>query len=808
MSAYSAGVVRFHLKSTANLLLEMEGPQNQKAGVTIPSTGGQWKEFTYPLTTFTNAGVSLGQIYGLFLITSQTSGTFSVDNVRWLKTPLSANPSPVVSGQWGPVIPWTDVPIHLHLLPTGNVMFWDRHDDALGWNGDPGLWNPGTGVFSNTATVNYDLFCSGHAFLPDGRLFVSGGHVADLVGEDKASIYDPFANSWTSAPKMNAGRWYPTSTILANGDVLTLAGTIDTGTVNTVPQVWQASNGAWRNLTTAVQGNYDVWADLYPWMYLAPNGKVFNAGPQQVARYLDTSGTGAWSDAATSAFGYRDYGTSVMYDDGKVLIAGGNPRDAAGQPPTNAPTATVEVIDLNAVTPAWRTVPPMFVERRQLTATLLPDGQVLVTGGSCAPGHDQALGAVAFAEMWNPATETWTLLGEGKRYRGYHSAALLLPDARVLVTGGGHPDSYAGAQTNAEIYSPPYLFKGARPAITSSPSSVTYGQTFTVQTPDAASIMNVNWIRLGSVTHAFNQNQRINRLGFTRTSGALNVMAPSNPNLCPPGDYMLFILNGNGVPSLAKIVKVAPTLIGATDFNADRKPDLVLFNASTLHSAIWYMNGPTVVGQSSGVGMPSGWAVIGVADFNGDGKPDYLVFNASTLRTVIFYLDGPAFVSAVWGPSLPAGWSAVGAADFNGDGKPDLVLFNASTLRTAIWYLNGAALIGKSGEFGLPSGWALVGVADFNDDGKPDYVLFNASTHRTVIYYLNGATFVSAVWGPSLPAGWSVIGAADFNSDGKPDYLVFNAATLRTMIFYMNGPTYVSPVWGPTLPDGWSLVAP
>src|SRR6185369_16383935 len=116
---------------------------------------------------------------------------------------------------------------------------------------------------------------------------------------------------------------------------------------------------------------------------------------------------------------YRDYGSSVMYDDGKVLIVGGNPRDVNPNVPINLPSATAEVINLNSPTPAWRSVAPMSVGRRHLNTTILPDGKVLVTGGSSAPGHDNPAGAVFFAELWDPETEVWTPVAGHARYRGY-----------------------------------------------------------------------------------------------------------------------------------------------------------------------------------------------------------------------------------------------------------------------------------------------------------------------------------------------------------------------------------------------------
>ena len=133
--------------------------------------------------------------------------------------------------------------------------------------------------------------------------------------------------------------------------------------------------------------------------------------------------------------------------------------------------------------------------------------------------------------------------------RIYHSGAVLLPDGRVLTVGGNNIRA-------TEVYEPPYLFKGARPTISSAPTNVNYGQTFFVETPNAASITEVTWIRLSSVTHSNNMEQRFSRLNFSQVADGLNVVAPSSPNLAPPGYYMLFILNSDGVPSVAEIVRI------------------------------------------------------------------------------------------------------------------------------------------------------------------------------------------------------------------------------------------------------------
>jgi len=214
-------------------------------------------------------------------------------------------------------------------------------------------------------------------------------------------------------------------------------------------------------------------------------------------------------------------------------------------------------------------------KRNEGSATLLPDGKILMTGGTMSAGFSTALGAVSAAEMWDPTSEAWTTLADMSVPRLHHSVAVLLPDGRIVVGGGGQPTG-TGDQDHydVQIYSPPYLFKGARPAITSTPTAISYGQQFSVQTPDSASISQVTLISLSSATHIYNQNQRINRLSFTRASGGLSIAAPANGNLCPPGYYMLFIMNGNGVPSVAKVIRMeaqtfsAPTNLAARGVSA------------------------------------------------------------------------------------------------------------------------------------------------------------------------------------------------------------------------------------------------
>ena len=496
-----------------------------------------------------------------------TAGTSAVSSSPIEIQPL---PSEATSGKWGPVVDWPIVPLHMSLLPTGKVIGWGKYEDGgvMGSHASiPRLWDPAAGPPSMAKPVPADtmLFCAGHTLMADGRLMVSGGHKADDVGIDVTNIFDPGSESWVPGlPKMAYGRWYPTVTTLADGRILTMAGRDSAGRVVTTPEIWEG--GQWVELPGA--GTLEI--PYYPRNFVAPNGLIFMAGERIQSRWFDVDasaagGRGKWTDGPFHIWRFnRDYGTAAMYEPGKILVAGGGGNKTWGQTPdprADAPTATAEKIDLNAGSPVWTSAGSMAFARRHTNSTILPDGTVLVTGGTTGGGFvniNEGLAAKA-AEVWDPKTNEWTTLASNSVMRIYHSVSLLLPDGTVLHGASGN--ALAGAsvvpdEPNHEIFSPPYLFKGARPTITSAPGSVSYGETFTVATPNAAQITDVRWTRLGSVTHAFDMGQRANTLTFTRTATGVEVTAPANANLAPPGHYLLFVLNRNGVPSAGKIVRV------------------------------------------------------------------------------------------------------------------------------------------------------------------------------------------------------------------------------------------------------------
>ncbi len=444
------------------------------------------------------------------------------------------SPESATIGQWLPKFPWVSVAVHLSVLPDGRVMSFGRIN-----GGTPQLWDPATGLFTGVPSPSL-LFCGGHTLLPDGQLLVAGGHIDIRLGLPNSNLFDFHTNAWTAGPDMAWGRWYPTATMLANGEVLVIAGTDQAGERVVVPEL-RTTDGGWRPLTDAARP-----LPYYPRNFLAPNGSVFYAGEAQETSYLNTSGTGSWSFVANRINPDRDYGGAVMYEPGKVLYAGG------GDPPT----ATAEAIDLTQSSPQWRAVGSMANPRRQLNLTILPDGRVLATGGTSAPGFSDPAGGVHAAEVWDPATERWTTWSSNAVTRVYHSTTVLLPDGRILHAGSGDSSGLPD-ETSGEIFEPPYLFQGPRPTITSVTCQWTYGQSISLDTPDAATIAKVGLVRLMSTTHGDDMNQRYSPLGFTRQASSLLIEAPTGRTLTPPGHYMLFIVNGSGVPSVARIIRIS-----------------------------------------------------------------------------------------------------------------------------------------------------------------------------------------------------------------------------------------------------------
>src|SRR5215475_4120050 len=440
------------------------------------------------------------------------------------------------------------------------------------------LLNPETGQTVQQFAVSWDMFCNGMILLQDGRVLIDGGTLQynPFLGAPNASIFDPTTNTFTDTQPTAHGRWYPTLLTLPDGRVLTFSGLKEAGGGTNQDYEFYSIGTGWSASHAA------PWVpDLYPRLHVLPNGKVFYSGAQTVSRLFDPS-TMTWTAniATTNYTGVRTYGTSVLLPlrpennyDPKIIIMGG------GRPTS---TNTTEVIDMGAATPTWQYGPSMSQPRVEMNAVILPDGKVLAIHGSTYDEDNSS--ASLNADLYDPASNTFSSAGAYLYPHLYHSVALLLPDATVWSAGGNPWQGYYVPQQ--EIYKPAYLFNSdgtpaTRPSITGTPSSVGYNSAFTVQTPDAANVSKVVLVRNGSSTHAFGMDQRLVELSFTAGNGSLSVTSPPNGNIAPPGYYMLFLLNNSGVPSIASFIQV----IGQPDFTAKASPSPLSISAGNQGSS-------------------------------------------------------------------------------------------------------------------------------------------------------------------------------------------------------------------------------
>jgi hypothetical protein len=483
-------------------------------------------------------GVSGGPSHGVRRFGGSPAGP------EWVVSGAPLAPGPAQTGQWAGPFDWPIVTVHMMLSPTGQVLAWDGTQNA---GASARLWNPATGTFTLVPTGS-DLVCGGHSTLADGRTLVIGGFArATFVGIRDANVFDPVTQSWTQAAPMAYPRWYPTATTLPDGRVLATSGTTTCSTcIADTPEVYDPTTNAWTQLMNA-----RLTVPFYPFMFVLPDGRVVNAGSQQVSivtRILDVQAQ-TWTMVDPVAVGG---GSAAMYRPGRVVKSGSPTNvDLPSTPSVNR----TWVIDMTQPAPAWRETAPMAFPRGHHNLIILADGTVLVVGGGRTTDGVDLAQAVYEAELWAPETETWSTMAAMRVPRLYHSTALLLADGRVLAAGGGRFQGFD--QLSAEVYSPPSLFRGVRPTITLAPSSVEYGSNLLVTTPDASNIAMVSLIRLGAVTHSFDQDQRFLNLSFAPGVGSLTVQAPANANLAPPGYYMLFLINEAGVPSVAAFVRLS-----------------------------------------------------------------------------------------------------------------------------------------------------------------------------------------------------------------------------------------------------------
>jgi hypothetical protein len=517
-------------------------------------------------------------------------------------------------------------PVHLLLLRTGRILMFSG-----GWEGndllhrsssfDPVTWSPAaptTGVIgrwflpqfdddpianppppTGTDDPDIDLFCCHHVQVEDGRILVVGGDGISSHNNDAIHFYDPGLERWSRIPQeMVAGRWYPTAVALPDGSVVTFSG--DSATVGLVAdtELMSPPGYAPRVLLGGRRqiGGVDNAQRSFPGMFLVPGGRLFyvptafsydggttaqveaQLGNTMSFRVTDPNATppvGVWTDhGVRPADMMRQEGTAVLLapaQAGRIALIGG------GRGQTQAPGNTIEILETQGPAPQWVPGGQMHVTRANVNAVLLPDGKVLIVGGTGGYKWD-GFGATDLrrfaAELWDPSvpydaanpTAALTVTGEMHRSRQYHSGAVLLPDGRVLVSGGEdnqgptaaglgpQPGEKVGSsQRTMEFYEPPYMHNGPRPVITSIGETggvddeIHYGGSFTIVTP-ATDVAMVVLMRPGAATHHTDTEQRHVPLVFWPVAAGYRARVVGDPTIAPPGYYMVWILDSQGRP--------------------------------------------------------------------------------------------------------------------------------------------------------------------------------------------------------------------------------------------------------------------
>jgi len=466
-------------------------------------------------------------------------------------------------GMWGPLYDWPLVSVHAVLLPDGRVLSYGSQADGtqtgrfqtVVWGNSP-TDTPATGHITFANSSGTDIFCSSQLLIPPtsttsaANVFIAGGDTwtgtnTTNGGNNNSNTWSADTGATTRGNNMQRARWYSTSTVLTNGEVYIQGGSSGTDR----PEV-RATDGSFRALTGADTNSLEF---MYPRNFVLPDGRLFGYDGAGAMYFINTASTGGRTNAGNFAGQYGSADASAaMYRPGRILQFGGNSNGAI-------------VIDVTSGTPVVTPTQSMSAQRRLVSATILADGRVMATGGS--PVWNNPNNAALSAEIWNPTTGQWLIGPNAARPRLYHSNALLLPDASVLITGGGaaQAQSISAMERNAQIYYPAYLFtaggvRATRPAITTAPTWLDIGKVFSVQTSSASAISRVVLIKTGSATHNWNMEQRFVDLAFSANGNALNVQAPTRAGEATPGFYMLFAFNAAGVPSEGRILRmgVAP----------------------------------------------------------------------------------------------------------------------------------------------------------------------------------------------------------------------------------------------------------
>jgi galactose oxidase len=478
-------------------------------------------------------------------------------------------------GSWGAPIGFPLVPVAAAMLPNGKILTWSsfQPDSFSGGTGQTvtATYDPATGVVTQRTVTEtgHDMFCPGLSALPDGRILVTGGN-----DSAKTSIYDPATDAWTTGPLMTTPRGYQGQATLADGEVFTIGGSWSgpKGGLNGAPhkagEVWSPTIGwtalpgadAAPMLTADSDPTGDYRKDNHAWLFAWRSGKILQAGPSRAMNWYTVAGSGSVAPAGNRGDDADAMnGNAVMYDAGKILAIGGAPSYQGAAATANAHVLTISDSDQVSV----RTVGSMNNARAFANSVVLPDGKVLVVGGQnfAQPFSDNT--AVLPAELWDPVTESFSTMATEAAPRVYHSVALLMPDGRVFSAGGGLcGPTCTTNHFDGQIFTPPYLLTAdgkpaSRPAITSAPATASNGSQIAVQTDRAVTAFSI--VRMGTATHSVDTDQR--RIALTpsgpSTDGSYSLTIPADRGVAVPGYWMLFALDADGVPSVAKVIRIS-----------------------------------------------------------------------------------------------------------------------------------------------------------------------------------------------------------------------------------------------------------
>lgn len=505
-----------------------------------------------------------------FGLSISANGSLKTTNYSMVKHEVADPPptgAPALVGSWEVLS--TDLPIraiHSTLLNDGRLLLIAGSGNS-GESFDAGtfravLWSPDTGAFNEVA-VPYDMFCAGHVTLPDGKVLLAGGTAAfpeetdgptTFKGSKKSYYFDPADDQFHVLGDMAGAHWYPSLTKLGNGDVWSAGGIDEKAKGTVLTEIFDTSAMGWLPQNQVPQ-TWSFWG-TYPHMFLLDDGKMFYTGghtfgnglPGTGARLYDWTTAEMWDIPGLRQKDMRDQAGSVFVgpaQDQKLMIVGGGNTDG------NAPAINlVDIVDFKQPTPQYVPGPDLpGAGKTYINLINLPDRTVLAVNGA----QLNRAGNVKTAALYNTVTNAWTSIGTDPVGRNYHSSAILLPDGRVAVMGSNPLDN--SFEFRISVYSPPYLFKGPRPTLTAAPSQAGYGDN--IELGVTGDVTFASLMAPMSATHQTDTNARLVDLPIAGTAGNRTAQIPDNPNLLPPGPYMLSVLSTDGVPSVSRWVWIS-----------------------------------------------------------------------------------------------------------------------------------------------------------------------------------------------------------------------------------------------------------